>query len=203
MKILIAVPCMDMIAAPFAQSLVSIRKVGQTQVGFIIGSLIYDARNQFAKQAITAGFDAVMWLDSDMIFDPDVLERMVKHLEEGKDIVAGLYFRRRPPYTPVLFKKLQLDENGKSWEDFDDYPKNSVFEVEGVGFGCCITRTTVLMDVMLNMGDAFTPVGGYGEDLSFCWRAREQGYKIWCDSSIKCGHLGQVIVNEDVYQSTL
>jgi len=198
MKTLIAVPCMDMVAAPFAQSLATLKKEGECLMSFMVGSLVYESRNKIAAQALVAKTDYVLWLDSDMTFPQDLIPRMIKHMEDGKEIVTGLYFRRRSPFTPVLFKKL-----GKESEDYPDYPRDSVFEVEGCGFGCVMLKTAVLEDVMLNKHNWFEPIEKFGEDLSFCIRARELGHKIYCDSSIKCGHVGQLIVNEDVYQANI
>lgn len=203
MKILIAVPCMDSVAAPFASSLAMLNRPGECTLAMVTGSLIYESRNKIAKQAIKMNADAVMWFDSDMVFSADTLERMVKHLEEGRDIVSGLYFRRVSPFSPVIFNKCGVDENGVGHhENYDNYPKNQTFEVEGIGFGCVITRTKVLMDMLLNEHTWFDPLGGYGEDLSFCIRARKLGYKVYCDSTIKCGHIGHLMVDESVYEAT-
>lgn len=201
MKTLIAVPCMDSVAAPFAQNLASMEKQGECFVSFIIGSLIYDARNNFAKQALSTNADYVLFLDSDMVFPIDVMKRLHKHMEDGKDIVTGLYFRRRPPFTPVLFKELAIKDGEAIHEDYPDYPKNSVFEVAGCGFGCVMLKREVLEAVALETGNWFEPTNGLGEDLAFCVRAKEAGYKIWCDSEIKCGHVGQLIVTEEVFES--
>lgn len=204
MKTLIAVPCMDQVAAPFAQNLAAMQKDGESLVSFIIGSLIYESRNNFAKQALAVKADYVLWLDSDMIFPGDLMPRMHKHMQEGKDIVTGLYFRRRPPFTPVLYKELGVNEDGSGFHsDYNDYPKDSLFEVGGCGFGCVMTRTSVLEDIALNQHQWFEPYHSFGEDLSFCLRARELGHRIWCDSTIKCGHVGQLIVDESVYLSTV
>lgn len=203
MKTLIAVPCMDQVAAPFAQNLAAMEKRGEVFVSFLIGSLIYESRNTLAKQAIATKADYIMWLDSDMTFAPDTMTRLQQHMEEGKDIVTGLYFRRRPPFTPVLFKTLErIDDDCARHENYDDYPDGDVFEIGGCGFGCIMTRTSVLEDVFLNYHKCFDPVCSIGEDLAFCLRARELGYKIYCDSTIKCGHIGQLVVDESVYRST-
>lgn len=204
MKTLIAVPCMDQVAAPFAQNLAAMQKNGEVYISFLIGSLIYESRNNLAKQAMQAKADYIMWFDSDMTFAPDTMTRLQQHMENGLDIVTGIYFRRRPPFTPTLFKELRRtdDPNVAEHANFDDYPSDSLFEIAGCGFGCVMTRVSVLEDVMLNYQDWFGPVCGLGEDLSFCLRARELGYKIYCDSSIKCGHIGQLVVDEDVFLST-
>lgn len=200
MKTLIAVPCMDQVAAPFAHSLACLQRVGEVMVSFQMGSLIYDARNNFSKMAISKDVDYVLWLDSDMIFQEDLLAQMIKHMEDGKDIVTGLYFRRRAPFSPVLFKELEVNEEGGHWKDFDEYPVNGdPFAVAGCGFGCCMVRKNVLVDVALNYQTWFTPFKNFGEDLAFAIRARELGYKIWCDPKIKCGHVGQLVVNEEVW----
>lgn len=198
MKIVIAVPCMDQVAAPFAQSLATIKKVGECEIVMMIGSLVYDSRNKIATHAVKAGADAVLWLDSDMIFPADTLEKMIHHLEEGKEIVSGIYFRRRTPFTPVIYEK--LEKSGES-KDYLDYPKDSVFKVEGAGFGVVMTSGAVLQDMVINGMTWFEPMNGLGEDLSFCMRARELGYEIWCDSTIKCGHIGQLVVDEKIWET--
>ena len=107
MKIFIAVPCMDQVPARFAQSLAMLKKVGECAVGFQIGSLIYTSRNDLASKAIEMDADFVLWLDSDMVFNPDLLEKMMDHFKDPEvDFVTGVYYRRVSPFTPVIFKKL-------------------------------------------------------------------------------------------------
>lgn len=197
MKILIAIPCMEQVAAEFAQSLATLNKCGECAVSFIIGSLIYDSRNKLVKQALAAEADVIVFFDSDMVFSSDTLERLVKHIEDGKQVVSGLYFKRRPPYTPVLYKSLEA--NGKA-EDFVDYPVNSVFKVEGCGFGCVAITTEALYKMALCCNNWFEPLEHYGEDLSFCYRAKQCGIEIYCDSSIKLGHVGHAVITEEAYQ---
>ena len=112
MRTLIAVPCMDQVPAPFAQSLAMLQKTGECMLSMQIGSLIYTSRNNLAQMAIQMDVDYVFWLDSDMVFEPDTLIRMMDTLQKNDyDILTGLYFRRVPPYTPVLFDKLDIHRN--------------------------------------------------------------------------------------------
>ena len=76
MKTVIAVPCMDMVPVEFCESLATLRKVGECQVAFHKGSLIYTARNSLLDTAVKAEADWMLWLDSDMVFNPDLLERL-------------------------------------------------------------------------------------------------------------------------------
>lgn len=197
MKTVIAIPSMDQVPTRFCQSLAMLQKVGECAVGFQIGSLVYMARDALAKNAIEMGADYIFWLDSDMVFSPDTLQRMMSIRDKG-DIISGLYFRRVSPYTPVLYKDLDINEKGATWSEFDDIPEE-IFECGGVGFGCCLMPTEVCIDVLAKFGQMFTPINGVGEDLSFCWRARQCGYKIVCDPSVELGHVGNYVITRDFY----
>ena len=203
MKVLIAVPCMDQVPAPFAQSLAMLQKPEGVEctLAMQMGSLIYTSRNSLAQRAIQMDADYVFWLDSDMVFEPDTLVRMLKTLRENDlDILTGLYFRRVRPYTPVLFDKLDIRRNICSWSEFHEIP-TGLFEVGGCGFGCVLMNAGVFLDVQAKHGNMFAPLGNNGEDIAFCWRARDCGYKIYCDPSIICGHVGKIIVDEKFYES--
>ena len=92
---------MDMVHAAFTRSLVGMRISGEVQFSFIQGSLVYDARNKACLIAEDGGFDRVLWLDSDMVFEPDLFERLSADLDEGRRLVAGLCFGRKPPIRPA------------------------------------------------------------------------------------------------------
>lgn len=203
-KILIAVPCMDMISARFAQCLATLKKEGECSVSFIIGSLIYDARNKICKQALDMGSDFIMWFDSDMVFPADTLVRMLDTLDKHPEIevLSGLYFRRGKPFTPVLYDKLEITDEGLcEFTDTMDYP-DELFEIAGCGFGCVLMRTDCLQDILLDeVGSLwFSPMGNVGEDCAFCIRVRKCGYRIFCDPSIPLGHLAYTPVTAQVFK---
>lgn len=206
-KILIAVPCMDMVSARFAQSLASLKKknVGEVIVSFLIGSLVYDSRNRLAAYAIAIEADYILWLDSDMVFEPDTLERMMTVLDEHDDIdiISGLYCRRSTPFTPVAFDKLEVGEDGNLvFEDMKEIPEG-LKEIAGCGFGCVLMKTDCLFDMSKeHKGAWFTPMANAGEDCAFCIRAREEGYKIFIDPSIELGHMGYAAVTRGFYEAT-
>lgn len=207
-KILIAIPCMDMVACGFAQSLATLDKVGQCSVSFMVGSLIYTSRNNLAKQAIEMEADYILWFDSDMVFGTDTLTRLMQTMDEGNyDILTGVYHNRVAPYRPVIFETLQLVTNDdgsikdcehKQW---DRALPEEIFEVEGCGFGCVLMKTDVLFNMPEDAGTWFAPIGNIGEDCAFCIRAREAGYKIMCDPYVKCGHVGHQMVTEKFYKA--
>lgn len=182
---------MDTLSARFAQCLVNLvnnKHDFDVEVGFHIGSLVYDSRNKLAERAINSDCDYILWLDSDMTFMPDTLDIMVKELEDNNyEMLAGMYYRRRPPFTPTLFKELRIMPTGTVTREFDEIPEE-IFEVAGCGFGCVLMKRNVLWNVLCNHGYMFSPIDNVGEDLSFCWRARMCGHKIYCDPTIALGH---------------
>ena len=196
MKIMVAIPCMEYAHVNFAYSLRTLRTVGETHFVMKPNSLIYTARNELAAIAVFNNVDYVLWLDSDMVFAPNTLVKMVRDLEQNDlDIVTGLYFRRNPPFTPVLFDELKRDGDAISWSEFAEIP-SGLFEVGGCGFGCVLMRAEVLQKVQETCGLLFAPIGNNGEDVAFCIRARECGYKIYCDPEVKCGHVAHTVINE-------
>ena len=200
MKIMIAVPCMDQVPAPFCQSLAQIQKTGECVLAMKSGSLIYTSRNDLATQAIQIDADFVMWFDSDMVFKPDTMVRMLDTMQKNDlDILTGLYFRRVPPYSPVLFDKLEMKGEVCLWSEFKTIPEG-LFEVGGCGFGCVLMKTDVFFDVQSKFGNMFAPIANNGEDLAFCWRARNCGYKIVCDPSVICGHVGYSVVDDQFFK---
>lgn len=202
-RILIAVPSMDYVASGFAASLAMLKRVDDCMVSFICGSLIYDARNKLAGQALKLEATHILWLDSDMIFKPSTLVDLVKTMDEtGADIVSGLYFRRSAPYTPVAFSEVDINEADYTNTHADYVGElDGKHDVAGVGFGCVLMKTDVIADVVGQFGCCFEPIGKLGEDLSFCWRARKLGYKILLDCDIKCGHIGHITVNQSFFEA--
>lgn len=203
-KVFIAVPSMDTLPALFCQSLALLKRAGDTMVGFEVGSLVYNARNNLARQAIKAEADWVLWLDSDMVFGPDLLQRMLTVCTENDiDFLTALCFRRKPPYTPCLFDRLDLlpDEKGASYTALLSIPEGR-FKVGGCGFAGVLLSTDVLISVSARFnGRMFDPLPGMGEDVSFCWRSRQCGYDIWCDSEIELGHVGNCVVTRGYFEA--
>ena len=194
-KTLIAVPCFDMVHTEFMQSMVALEKPEDTSFTVVKNTLISVARNTIARNAIDAGFDRIAWFDSDMRIPKDALLRMEAIMEEsGVDFVSGLYFTRADPIRPVAFKHISWAfENNEvdavaDW--FYEYPDNEIVPVEAVGFGCCMTSARLLNDLVNRVGAPFTPLIGVSEDLSFCLRAKQAGYSLFCDGRIRCGHVG-------------
>ena len=204
LKTLIAVPCLDMVHTSFVRSFIGMAKTEDCHYTFVQNSLIYNARNIIAQNAIAEGFERVLWLDSDITFEPDTLLKLSADMDQGIDYVSGLYFMRATPTKPVIYSDVWWKVGEGGWVDtgkknFYEYPKESLFPIAGSGFGCVMTSVELLKKVVGQYGSPFTPMMGIGEDLAFCWRVGQMGLKMYCDSRIKCGHIGQTEYTEKTF----
>lgn len=204
MKTFIAIPCMESTPSLFTQSLAMLQRVEDVVVGMEMGSLVYEARNNLARAAIQAEADQILWLDSDMVFTPNFLIRMNDVAHRNKiDFLSAMYFRRKPPFTPVVFERLDyIEENGHAITTQLLSVPEERFKCGGCGFGGVLMSLDVVMSVAAMFGGRmFDPLPGMGEDLSFCWRARQCGYDIWCDPELQMGHVGSMVVTRSYFEN--
>lgn len=201
MRLMVAVPTNDYVHADFMKSLVDLtaelnRQKVDHKVEILSGTLVYIARNRLAQKAVNEGFTHVLWLDSDMVFSERVVDDL---LFCGKEMVCGAFVSRRPPYGPCVYASIERNDIRKV-ESFGVKP----FRVDGCGFACVLTETQLLKDVMLKFGTTFQPTDYYGEDLAFCWRVKQIGREIWCDPTVRPGHIAHVPVHagDDFFKTT-
>ena len=197
-RTLIAIPCMQMVHSGFMRSMLELDRVENTAVVVMENSLIYDARNSIALNAIRSGFDRVVWFDSDMKIPKDTLIRLMEDMDKGLEFVSGVYYQKTTLPKPVLYEnvwyKVTENEAQAGAKQIKTMPHPAgLFEIGGAGFGCCITSATMLKKLIDRWGAPFTPMIGLGEDMAFCWRAAQLGIKMYADNRILCGHIGTKI----------
>lgn len=197
MKLLIGIPTLDYVHVDFMRCLMNLvmhLKEQGTQFDVMIesGTLVYLARERIAHRAINEHYTHVLWFDSDMIFNPEILDDLMFC---GEQFVTGIYHARRKGYASCIFKDIEPN----NVERFETYPKEP-FQIAGCGFGCVLTSVEMLSTICLHYLTCFTPLQSLGEDIAFCKRARDLGYKLWCDPSVVCGHIGHIAIYPDDYE---
>jgi hypothetical protein len=153
-----------------------------------------------ASDALAQGFSELMWIDSDIVFDPDDVERLRSH---NQPFTCGLYTKKGPrefaceflPTTPAI----RLGKHG------------GLTELRYCGFGFAHTRKEIYTTIhqRLNLpicnrrfGTPLVPFfepmvvpdrGGpwsISEDYAFCERARRVGFPVMADTTIRLWHVG-------------
>lgn len=173
------------------------------QIGSICGcSVVSRARNLLAQDMLESNCDYLMFIDSDINFEPeDILRLMAWGSDPKKGIVAAV--PRTRSETKTYIANLEYDDSG-------DLTMNGMglVRAERVATAFMLVRREVfekmveahpewkyydkrsdrvipcLFDFML------TEEGYIGEDYLFCDRTRELGFDVWIDPSITLGHMG-------------
>jgi GT2 family glycosyltransferase len=163
--------------------------------------LISRARNDIGRYCLNhqVKYDYLMFIDDDLTWDPKQ-KPIDKLISQKKDIICGIYPIRDNTLRPaVRTKEMQKLLIAKKYQGQKvKIPKDKVFEIEFANGGFLLIKRECLEAVYKFSSHPFTcNVDKYGEylseDYAFCYRAARLGYKIWADSSIKLGHIGQSV----------
>jgi len=156
-------------------------------------------RNKITEQALQHEPDYLFWVDDDMMFGNDVVERL---LETKKDFVCAEMFSKTPPFLPTFKKK--VGEGILDYNTYIDYPENSLFEIACCGMAATLIHRRVFEDLQRKdkLGNPYWFASKEfeteeSEDYNFCFRAREKGHNIWCDSSVTTRHIGGVGIGRE------
>jgi FkbM family methyltransferase len=173
-------------------------------------SLVCRARNRLACDFLASDASHLLFIDSDLIFSPEHVDRIAAHAARGVPIVAGLY----PKKQRALGWVCNVLEPCPEPDEHDLQP----VKYAGTGFLCIAREVFVAMMAAYpearydpDDGDAwdrdlweFFPVGIrecpetgrrrlLSEDWWFCQRARDLGYEVMMDTRIVLKHVGQFI----------
>lgn len=185
-KLLVAVPCYDTAEAEFLRSytklLLHLVEEGYNfEVKFEIGTLIYLARENMVHYAVRNGFTHVLWVDCDMVFEPDVVDKL---FALDKPFVAAAFRSRHNRYVCCFSQDIVTCS---LMDELPDEP----FWADACGFALVLMETKVLIAVRHRYGACFEADVSLGEDFLFCKKALGCGYKVYVDPKIQAGHIAR------------
>jgi len=205
-RIYICVPVYQTIPAESFQSILSAclklqSKYKQIGTCFCSHTYLPEARNVIANNILqtSKGDDLVLWIDSDMVFNFNQVEQLIKNFDSNDyDLLSGLYFTRNDKEKRKAHLYFATEEKGRFNAGVPiDLPKTGIVKVDAVGFGFVVMKAKVLQRLKNKYGRVFDcelyKKELVGEDIIFCQRATEQGFKIGADVGITIGHFGAVI----------
>ena len=170
-------------------------------------ALIHANRNALLYNAYAEEADYVVYIDNDMLWSPDDIRNLIA---TGKDVVSALTRSRTNLHgiknPPVVFE-YDKNNNPSIMKEIPD----TLFEADAVGTGfLLITKPVVTklienidtvgyaFDFMKRMFDHNKEEKGVtsflGEDISFCYRAKQLGFSIWCEPKVQVGHIVSRVV---------
>lgn len=131
-------------------------------------------------------YDTLLWIDSDIAFNP---EDAVKLVKSDKKIISGAYMLASGEV--MAYKELL----GRAYNYDEVINMTEPVQIAGCGFGFVAVKAGVFesltrpwfQSALVETKDGITfPM--MGEDLSWCKRATDAGFEIWFDPTVRVTH---------------
>lgn len=215
-KVVLAFPHPHEVSARFSKSLMFLLAYDMSPkgprriAGFLpnsSGANITNARNEIVKDFLERDLDWLLFIDTDMTFEPDLVERLIRAAHpEKRPILGALCFslQNGNEASPTIYT---FREDGRLGRIFD-YPRDQLIQPAATGTGCLLIHRSVFEKMRGKFSPAYPwfqethvkdlPVG---EDITFCIRAGSMEIPTFVDTSIKCGHEKPFIVDEAMFDA--
>lgn len=162
--------------------------------------------------------DWLWWVDTDMGFAPDTVDRLLAAADpQERPVVGGLCFAykeagpdglggARCAPRPTLFDWVTEDDKA-GFKGRTTYPVNDLVRVDGTGSACLLVHRSVLERIKGEFGPVWynrapAPGGGWiSEDLSFCMRLGALGVPVFVHTGVRTSHAKTTWVVEEDYWS--
>lgn len=180
---------------------------------------VVEGRNEAVKSFLEGNAEWLWFVDSDMGWDPDALERLMAVADPvARPIVGGLCFGFGPisdridhaqavvkkPF-PTIFDLVVRDGDFSFWPRWR-YPQNELVECDGTGAAMLLIHRGVFERIAAaDIGAPFDRIKHpeakklWGEDTSFCARAKSLGFKIHVHTGVKTSHSKVIFVTETTF----
>ena len=158
-------------------------------------------KDALGKAFLATDCDYMFILDSDM--SGDFGASIQQLIEDDKDIVSGFYVRKDGTDDSTVGYHVP----GEGIMLPPDFPDNTLTDnYKGYQLVVPTGFTLIKRDVLLAMKYPrfdYLPLYNLriGTDWTFCLRAWELGFRVWCDSRVKLGHIGQKAYTSQEYFS--
>lgn len=189
-RILIGIPTAKYIEPQTFKSIYDLEVPEGYKVDFqyFYGYNIEQVRNLIAHWAVN--YDYLFSVDSDIAFEKDTLVKLLSH---DKDMVSGMYIQRKPDVQILeIYEHNQF--GGVSNIPYDNIKHHKgLLEIAGCGFGCVLIKSEVIRKIgypQFVYKSAIDHRNTISEDVYFCAKALENGFKIYADTTIMCDHIG-------------
>lgn len=177
------------------------------------GSLLDHVRSRMATDFYRGDFDVLLWIDDDMVFDAAECFALCQEAFNRQSLVGAVCSTRYP------LGKITAKFDG-SVEKIGFFSQGGIHECVSVGTGLTAVHRSVFERLVergevpecniASGNDAVFPFymtliddgHWWGEDTSFCIRARRVGFPLYVDTRARVGHKGSYVFHiEDVASS--
>lgn len=172
------------------------------------GPRIASARNGVVQRFLAMDANWLLMVDTDMVFRPADVTRLLDSASEDKPIVGGLCFGggRTERIYPTMYR-LRKPEHGESpVEIITDYPEG-MCEIDATGAAFLLMHRQALEKIGAEYagvapwfieGSVYHGIS-FGEDWAFCMRAKQLGFPIYVHTGVKIGHEKPQVIDEATF----
>ena len=161
---------------------------------------VHAARGMIVKKALSDRCSHLFFLDDDTIPPLGAIDML---LADDKPVVGGWVRQRQGSYYPMIMREEKEDNSGLVGIIDPPSDVQNLIACHGIHMACTLIKREVLEAIAEKNKEEPNPWFGsqastFGEDVIFCRRAREAGFGVWCDPTVKCDHIGDsIIINDD------
>lgn len=140
--------------------------------------------NRARHMALDGGYDALLFVENDMILPPDALTKLAA---VKADVAYGLYVNRHGWRKWLAYTYID-DLGGVSLSDDKDKARaawGKVIDTVGAGMGCTLIRRNVLEHIWFRV----PPGERAADDWQFAIDCQAAGFRQAHDLSVHCGHI--------------
>lgn len=144
--------------------------------------------------------DWILMLDTDHMFAPDLLDRLLFYKNKYKcRVISGIYQYKFPPHAPVA----NLWGENNTIIPILDWPRNEeILQVGPCGAGCLLVDRSVYTEIINHFRtNPFSIIQGLSEDYSFFWRCKELGIATYLAPKVECHHVIETPLSVKDYKS--
>ncbi|MFE7094621.1 glycosyltransferase family 2 protein [Streptomyces erythrochromogenes] len=181
------------------------------------GSLVESRNLAVSRWLDETPYEWLWFVDTDMGFDPDTVDRLVHAADPAtRPVVGALCFAARETHhdgmggrritaVPTLYRPAHDPQGNVGFTTLFDYPENTLLQVAGTGAACLLIHRSAAEKIRAEHGDVWFDRVRYGdgrwvsEDLSFCWRLGALGLPVFVHTGVKTTHHKQVWLSEADY----
>jgi hypothetical protein len=202
-KVLIGTPTLDgKVDAWYCDSLMRTARLAAEHDVYIhaiytsYDSLIQRSRNSLVKLALEQGFDDLIFIDSDVEWDP---EWILKLLEYPEPVVGGVLVRKSDEtegYTvkitnkPIVWNSrndlIEVDAVGTGFLKLSKFALQTIWDHSEIYYDDSGVENRMIFDIQIRQSDREL----ISEDYVFCEKWKSLGYRVWVDPTITCNHIG-------------
>lgn len=168
------------------------------QLEWLIGGDWCGARNSLGEIMLKEGFDYLWFMDDDHAFSPDILMKLMRW---DVPIVMPVCLTRVTPFAPVEFTK-RIGEDKYLPIYLPDHGHEELVEVVAGGTAGMLIKREVFEAIPNTKEKPWFEYGSASEDILFCNKATEAGFKIYCDLSTRLGHITTAVVWPTPHEDT-